>query len=181
MPELVLLDRDGTLIKDQHYLADPAGVELLHGAAEGVKRVRALGFAAVVITNQSGLARGYFDRAALDRIHGRIQDLLGGQGTCLDGVYVCPHGPSDGCRCRKPAPGLAHEAARRFGAELARSFVVGDRLCDIELGMAVGATTLLVRGERHRAETAAADPDHVVGDLVEAAEIIRTAARGERR
>jgi D-glycero-D-manno-heptose 1,7-bisphosphate phosphatase len=140
-----LLDRDGTLILERHYLSDPEGVELLPGAAEGLRRLRSLGFALVVVTNQSGLARGLFDAERLAQIHARLTFLLKQEGVILDGIYVCPHLPTDGCWCRKPRPGLVERAAARHGFDPAASIVIGDKACDVELGRAVGARSILVR------------------------------------
>ncbi len=140
-----LLDRDGTVIHERHYLADPAQVELLPGAAQGLRCLRRLGFGLLIVTNQSGLARGYFDRPQLDRIHARMQDLLAAEGVDLHGIYVCPHLPDADCRCRKPGPGLVHQAVAEHGFDGSQAIVVGDKPCDVELGHAVGAMSFLVR------------------------------------
>jgi D-glycero-D-manno-heptose 1,7-bisphosphate phosphatase len=170
----VVLDRDGTLIVERHYLADPELVELVPGAAEGLRRLRALGLGVIVVTNQSAIERGYLDQARLDLIHDRLRELLAAEGTQLNGIYVCPHLAEHGCRCRKPLPGLLEQAARELQFDLARCFVVGDKPCDIDLGRAVGATTLLVR-TGYGAEYAAWGAeyaDYVVADLGEAARLI---------
>ncbi|HEY3354157.1 MAG TPA: HAD-IIIA family hydrolase, partial [Polyangia bacterium] len=166
----VVLDRDGTLIVERHYLADPAEVALLPGAAAALRALRAAGLGLVVVTNQSGIARGLFDEARLALIHGRLDALLAAEGLALDGLYVCPHQPGDGCRCRKPATGLLDRAAAELGFDARRAFVVGDKECDVELGRRAGATTLLVR-TGHGA-TAAGGADHVVEDLGAAAAVI---------
>jgi D-glycero-D-manno-heptose 1,7-bisphosphate phosphatase len=157
------VDRDGTLIVERHYLDDPDRVELLPGAAQGLARLRDLGYLLLVVTNQSGLSRGYFDHQRLDAIHVRLQDLLQAHGVQLDGIYVCPHLPEHDCRCRKPRPGLIEAAAARHRFDARQSIVVGDKPCDIDLGHAVGARTFLVRtgyGSSHAAATTA----HVVAD-----------------
>jgi D-glycero-D-manno-heptose 1,7-bisphosphate phosphatase len=179
----VLLDRDGTINVEREYLARADEVELLPNALAGLSRLRRLGLGLAVVTNQSGLGRGYFDRAALDAIHQRLADLLAIGGVALDGVYVCPHVPEDGCPCRKPEPGLARRAAVELGIDLARAFVIGDKPCDIELGRRVGATTILVRtGYGARVEARGeARPDFVVADLLEAAEVIGSALQSETR
>jgi len=140
-----LLDRDGTVIHERHYLADPADVELLPAAAQGLRRLRRMGFGLLILTNQSGLARGYFDRPQLDRIHARMQQLLAAEGVALDGIYACPHLPDANCICRKPRPGLVHQAVADYGFDPAGAIVVGDKPCDVELGHAVGAMSFLVR------------------------------------
>lgn len=171
----VVLDRDGTLIESHHYLSDPDLVRLLPRAAEGVHRFRAMDLGVVVVTNQSPIGRGLFGFDRLDAIHARLEALLSAEGVGLDGLYVCPHRPDEGCECRKPGLGLVERAASEHGFEPRRSFVIGDNACDIDMGNACGASTFLVRsgyGEQVMRE-ASASPDHVVDDLVEAAGIIR--------
>lgn len=172
----VLLDRDGTLIVEKHYLADPDQVELIEGAAEGLRRLAARGLGLVIVTNQSGIGRGYFDAAKLAEIHERLLRELRAEGVVLDGIFLCPHHPDERCGCRKPATGLALQAAAELGFDPTRAFVVGDMASDVALGGALGATTLLVR-TGHGAETLArgeARPDHVVADLREAAQRIES-------
>jgi D-glycero-D-manno-heptose 1,7-bisphosphate phosphatase len=166
----VLLDRDGTLNVERHYLADPEQVELLPGVIPGLRLLQTHDLGLVVLTNQSGLARGYFDRAALAAVHARLRHLLAEAGIDLAAIHVCPHGPDDGCTCRKPAPGLALAAAAEHGFDLAQSFVIGDKGSDVELGRAVGATTILVRtGYGEHALQAGVTADHVAADLLDAA------------
>lgn len=170
----VALDRDGTIIKECHYLSDPTLVELLPGAVAGLRHLRRLGLRLVVVTNQSGLGRGYFDEATLNLIHQRLTDLLGQEGIQLDGIYVCPHTPEDSCTCRKPQPGLLQAAARELGFKPEACFIIGDNVSDIGLGQQVAATTLLVR-TGYGSQVAAAgtvSPDYVVDNLLEAAEVI---------
>lgn len=170
----VLLDRDGTLNVERHYLSDPALVELLPGAAEGLAEMRRLGLGLLIVTNQSGLARGFLDQSSLDRIHDRLSELLRLSGVELDGIYVCPHLPEAACDCRKPRPGLIEIAARELAFDPRAAFVVGDKACDIDLGRAVGATTLLVRtGYGAQAATdASVRPHYVVDDLRHAARVM---------
>jgi len=173
------LDRDGTIIVERNYLSTPEQVELLPGAAVGLQAMRALGLGLVIVTNQSAVGRGYFDMARLDEIHDRLRQLLAFEGVTIDGIYVCPHTPEEGCRCRKPLPTLLEQAARDLGVNACDGFVIGDKPCDIGMGQAVGATTLLVR-TGYGAEYEAAgvvSPDFVVDDLVEAA--ARLAAIGD--
>lgn len=170
----VLIDRDGTLNVERHYLSDPDQLELTTGAGPALRRLKERGLGVVVVTNQSGIARGKFDLATLDRIHDRLRAMLADEGVELDGVYFCPHGPEDGCGCRKPLPGMALQAAVDLGFDPARSFMIGDKPADIDLGRAVGATTFLVRtghGDGH-ARAGDCQPDHVVDDLAAAARII---------
>ncbi len=141
----VLLDRDGTVIVERNYLSDPSQVELIPGAAEGLRSLSRMGLGLLIVTNQSGIGRGYFDDARLAEIHGRMCGMLADEGVVLDGIYVCPHTPEEGCDCRKPRTGLISQAAARHGFEPAEAFVIGDKACDIELGQRIGACTLLVR------------------------------------
>jgi D-glycero-D-manno-heptose 1,7-bisphosphate phosphatase len=170
----VLLDRDGTIIIEKHYLSDPDGVELIEGAADGLRKLAALGLGLVVVTNQSAIGRGLFDAERLDAIHHRMLDQLRAQGVRLEGIYFCPHLPGDGCGCRKPRTGLVEQAAEQLRFDASRSFVVGDATSDIELGRAIGATTLLVRtGYGAETQAQARTPaDYVVKDLHEAADVI---------
>jgi D-glycero-D-manno-heptose 1,7-bisphosphate phosphatase len=179
----VLLDRDGTLIVERHYLSDPDQVELIQGAAEALRRLAARGLGLVIVTNQSGIGRGYFDAARLAEVHARLLRDLRAEGVELDGIYVCPHHPDERCACRKPRTGLALRAAAELGFEPGRAFVVGDMASDIGLGRALGATTLLVR-TGHGAATLArgeAQPHHVVDDLGEAAQRIESLLTGPAR
>lgn len=173
----ILLDRDGTINVDAHYLSDPDGVALLPGAAEGLRRMMAIGFGLVVLTNQSGIGRGYFDAARLAQVHARLIEVLRGQGVELAGIYVCPHGPRDDCACRKPLTGLVEQAVAELGLDPAMGFMIGDKAADVDLGCAVGARTILVRtGYGAEVERLAkARPDWVVDDLIGAASIIEQA------
>jgi D-glycero-D-manno-heptose 1,7-bisphosphate phosphatase len=142
----VFLDRDGTLIVDREYLADPDGVELLPGAAEAVARLNRAGRPVVLVTNQSGIGRGYFSEADFHAVEARFEELLAAGGAHLDAVYFCPHAPGAGpeCDCRKPAPGLFLRAARDHDLDLGAAFYVGDRLRDVAFGVESGGTGILV-------------------------------------
>lgn len=171
----VVLDRDGTMIVERHYLSDPGQVELVPGAARSLRQLRDMGLGLVVITNQSAIGRGFFDEARLALIHQRLRELLGAEGVQLDGIYFCPHTPQDDCLCRKPRTRLLELAAKELDFEPQACFVVGDKACDIELGQRVGATTLLVRtgyGDQV-AEEGTATPNYIVSDLLEAAQVIQ--------
>ena len=136
--KFALLDRDGTIIVDKVYLSDPAGVEFARGALEGLRLLRDSGFELIVVTNQSGIARGYFDAAALSRVHDRLNALLAEQGLALAAIYYCPHGPGDGCRCRKPAAGMAQNAMRDFGFGPGDAVAIGDSDADVAMARAAG-------------------------------------------
>jgi histidinol-phosphate phosphatase family protein len=179
MKRLAMIDRDGTITVERNYLSSPDQLELLEGAASGIRLLRDLGLAAVVVTNQSGVARGYFDEATVDRVHARLNEMLGAQGASLDAYYVCPHHPEDGCACRKPAPELARRAAAEFSADLESSFVIGDKACDVDLGRAVGATTILVRtGYGDAVAHEGTEAHYTVNNLFDAACLIRDLMKG---
>jgi D-glycero-D-manno-heptose 1,7-bisphosphate phosphatase len=150
--EAVFLDRDGTLIEEVSYLAEPEQVRFVPGAAEAVRKLNGAGLLVIVVTNQSGVARGYFPESRVAVVHERLTALLGEHGAKVDAFYYCPHHPTEGggayrveCECRKPKPGMLLAAARDFDIDLARSWVIGDKRCDAEAGAAAGCRTVLVR------------------------------------
>ncbi len=175
----MLLDRDGTLIAERNYLARVEDLELLPATLRGLRLLNHLGLGLAVLTNQSGLKRGYFDRAALDAIHVRLTQRLADGGVSLAGIFVCPHGPEDGCSCRKPEPGLAVRAAEELNFDPAASFVIGDKPCDIELGRRLGATTFLVRTGYGAHYEEAVRADYIVEDVLGAAHVIGSLVRDE--
>ena len=142
------LDRDGTIIVDVDYPSRPEDVELLPGAAAAIRRLNEHGVAAVVVTNQSGIARGLFDEAAYERVRARLDALLAADGARLDASYHCPHHPDFGspCDCRKPGTALHERAAREMGLDPARSLYVGDRLRDVLPALRLGGRGILVVG-----------------------------------
>jgi histidinol-phosphate phosphatase family protein len=142
----VFFDRDGTLIEDEHYLSDPAHVRLRGGAAAAVRRVNEAGLAAVVVTNQSGIARGLFTEDDYARVRDRVIELLAAGGARIDATYHCPHHPEFGgpCACRKPGIALFQQAASEHALDLARSAFVGDRLRDVSPAARFGALGVLV-------------------------------------
>ncbi len=142
---VLFLDRDGVVIRDRDYLADPAQVEVLAGAADAMRRARAAGFLLIGVSNQSGLGRGYFTRAEFGAVMARLEADLATAGVSFDGFYYCPHAPTDGCQCRKPQPGLLTEAALTVPWDPAQSWVVGDKISDVSLGQEAGLGSVLVR------------------------------------
>ena len=140
VPELVLFDRDGTLVRDFPYNGDPAWIRPMDGAREALDRLRARGVRLGVTTNQSGVARGLITRAQVDACNARLTELLGPFET----VQVCPHGPDEGCACRKPAPGMVLTACAELGVDPARCVVIGDVAADIEAATAARAVGILV-------------------------------------
>jgi D-glycero-D-manno-heptose 1,7-bisphosphate phosphatase len=169
-----MLDRDGTIIAERHYLSHPDQVELMPGSASGLRTMRDLGCGLLVLTNQSGIGRGYFDVDMLAKVHGRMTELLAAEGVELDGIYYCPHTPEQCCDCRKPATGLALRAAAEHGFEPATGFVVGDKRCDVDLGRNIGARSILVRTGYGNEEARLPDlrVDHICDDLADAASFI---------
>jgi D-glycero-D-manno-heptose 1,7-bisphosphate phosphatase len=170
-----VLDRDGTLIRHRHYLNDPAHVELIPGVGEGLRTLRALGLGLVVVTNQSAMARGLLTPAALAAIHARMNELLSVHDIVINAFYTCPHHPDDCCACRKPLPGLLHKAAKDLGFFPAESYVIGDKACDIGMGAAAGATTILIRNEFAAPDggDCPTPPNFAIGSFAEAVECIR--------
>lgn len=154
----LFLDRDGTIIEDAHYLASADEVRLLPGAAEAIAAVNRAGVPVVVVTNQSGIGRGYFDLAAYHNVAARVDELLAERGARIDATYFCPHAPGAGpeCACRKPAAGLFLQAARDHGLDLKTSTFVGDRVRDVKAGLEAGGRAFLVR---------AADPANADGEI----------------
>lgn len=143
----MFVDRDGTLIVEKNYLANPDDVQLIPGSGAALVELRAAGFAVVVVSNQAGVARGYFGEDAVHAVHARIDALLAAEGASIDRYYFCPHHPDFGgpCRCRKPNTGMLEDAARDLDLDLPRSYMVGDRLNDVEAGGRLGVPGLLVR------------------------------------
>jgi D-glycero-D-manno-heptose 1,7-bisphosphate phosphatase len=179
---LLLLDRDGTIMVEKGFPKDPAEVELIPGAAAAIRRLRALGLRTAVISNQSGIGRGFMGPDDVERVNARLLELLAAEGTTLDGIYCCPHAPEDGCACRKPQRTLLDRAAADLGADLSRSFFVGDKKDDVDAGRNVGATTFLVRTGYGGTQVfpEGGGPDLVVADLAEAAAKIEELLREGR-
>ena len=157
----LFVDRDGTIIKDKDYLADPGQVELIDGAAEALRAARNAGYKIAIVSNQSGVARGYFDLEAVERANARLLELLSAESVRVDGLFFCPHLPSGSvaefaidCDCRKPSAGMAEEAARILGLNLRRSVAIGDKLSDLHFGRVFGGRSLLVRTGYGRATEA---------------------------
>lgn len=147
--DTVLLDRDGTVIVDKHYLSDPDGVELLPGAATGLRHLARAGLKLFLVTNQSGIGRGYFTEEAYQACHAALEKHLCGEEIALEDSVFCPHAPEEGCMCRKPNPGMWRTLAARHGLDAATSAMVGDKAEDIAFGRCAGfaATVLVLTGK----------------------------------
>jgi histidinol-phosphate phosphatase family protein len=166
-PAAVLFDRDGTLVVDVPYNGDPGRVVVMPGAREAVERLRAAGVGMAVVSNQSGVGRGLLAVQQVQAVNRRVEELLGPLGPWL----VCPHGPAEGCRCRKPGPGLIEAAARALGVEASDCAVIGDIGADVEAARTAGARAVLVPTAATRREEVAAAPE-VAPDLVAAVELL---------
>ncbi|MDD3518917.1 MAG: D-glycero-beta-D-manno-heptose 1,7-bisphosphate 7-phosphatase [Chromatiales bacterium] len=144
--KLVILDRDGVINEDSpDYIRSPAEWKPIPGSLEAIARLNQAGWQVVIASNQSGIARGHFDVETLHAMHQKMQRLLEPMGGHVDAIFFCPHGPDDGCACRKPKPGLFHDIATRLHVDLLGVPAVGDSLRDIEAAAAVGAHGVLVR------------------------------------
>jgi D-glycero-D-manno-heptose 1,7-bisphosphate phosphatase len=144
----IFLDRDGTINEERNYLIDPAELVLLPGVGAALRRGREAGYLLVVVTNQSGVARGYFTTAAVAELHEHLQRELRPYGVQIDAFYLCPHHPEHGagpCDCRKGEPGMLLQAAREHHIDLAASWMIGDKRSDIEAGSKAGCRSILVR------------------------------------
>ncbi|MDP8923554.1 MAG: HAD family hydrolase [Chloroflexota bacterium] len=177
----VFLDKDGTLVEDVPYNVDPALIRLGSGAVEGLRLLHVAGYPLIVISNQSGVARGYFAEDALRAVEARLRELLGEAGVPLTGFYYCPHHPEGlvaeyarACECRKPLPGMILRAAHEHGIDVARSWFVGDILHDVEAAHRAGCRAVLLdNGNETEWELSPArTPDVVAPDLAEAARAI---------
>ena len=181
----VFLDRDGTINEEVGYVNHIERFFLLPRVSRAIQLLNQHGWKAVVVTNQSGVARGYFPESLIHQVHQKMQELLGNEGAHLDRIYYCPHHPDIGvppyrqkCRCRKPATGMIEDAMKELTLDLSRSYMVGDRGVDIEFAHQIGAKAILVltgygKGEREYSGAQwKAKPDHVAQDLFEAVQWI---------
>lgn len=175
-PPLVILDRDGVINEDSdEYVKSPEEWIPLPGSIEAIARLKHAGWTVAVTTNQSGLARGYFDETTLAAMHDKMATLLAAHGAAVDHIAWCPHGPDDACDCRKPLPGLYLDVARHFDRDLAGVPIIGDSLRDLEAAVAVGARPILVRtgkGERAIAKGGLPPGTAVYADLAEAVDAL---------
>ncbi len=148
----LLVDRDGTLIVDKDYISDPDQVEFIDGGIAALMKAKLHGFKIVIVSNQSGVARGYFDIETVEKVNRRILEMLAKEGVIVDGIYYCPHHKQGTlpeftkiCNCRKPSPGMPEQAARDLGIDLRKSWVIGDKIDDVKLGIVMGSKSVLVR------------------------------------
>jgi D-glycero-D-manno-heptose 1,7-bisphosphate phosphatase len=177
----VFLDRDGTLIHDPGYLNHPDQVQMLDGAAEALKEFRLLGYRTIVVSNQSGVARGVVSVEMLERIHDRLRELLAARGAALDAIYYCPYHPEGSVPeyrkdsdWRKPKPGMLLAAAQEMEIDLPRSWMIGNSVRDIEAGRDAGCRTILIGSKpSETSETGKSKPDFVAVNMREAVNIVK--------
>ena len=177
----VFLDRDGTIAKDVHYCHRVEDFEILPTVPQAIRLLNGCGFKVVVVTNQSGIARGYFTEGTLLQIHQHMRQELAKYGARVDTTYYCPHHPDDGCECRKPMPGLLLKAVEELGIDLRRSFMVGDKEMDIRAGKAVGCRTALIATDHNTGREIATPPDYIAADLLHIAQwiVVRDASASD--
>jgi D-glycero-D-manno-heptose 1,7-bisphosphate phosphatase len=171
------LDRDGTIMGERHYLADPRGVELIPGALEALRALRDADFALVIVTNQAGIARGLYTLDDYHAVAARLDEVLEAEGVPVDGTWFCPHHPdkTGPCACRKPGTGMYLEAARSLGLDVEASYYVGDKITDVLPAAELGGRGILVRtGYGNEHETDVTGDVWVVDDVREAADRILT-------
>ncbi len=181
----VFIDRDGTMSEEVGYVNHISRFKLLPNTARAIKLFNEAEILAIVATNQAGVARGYFEESLINTVHEKMRALLAESGAHLDAVYYCPHHPAAGkppyranCECRKPAPGMILKAAEEFSIDLKRSYMIGDKISDIEFGQKLGLKSVMVMTgyglgeyEHQRAEWKTM-PDHISLNLLDAAEWI---------
>ena len=168
----VFIDRDGTIARDVPYCSRVEDFEIFPSVPQAIKLLNEHGLKVVVITNQSGVARGYFTEEILHQIHQRMKEELAKYGAQIDAIYYCPHHPDDGCECRKPKPMLILQAAEDLGINLTLSYMVGDMMQDIVAGKAAGCKTVLLNSDSSKEEPDTKSPDHIAPDLFKAAKWI---------
>ncbi len=178
----VFLDRDGTINEDSGYVSKPGEVVLIKGAVEAIRALNSLGIPVIIITNQSGVGRGYFTEDGLKAVNTRLIELLNDGGARIDGIYYCVHLPDDNCGCRKPKTGLITKAASDLGIDPRLSYVIGDKTSDAGLARNAGAKAVMVRTGHGRkdVQTLLDAPDFVADDIVSAVEwVIEDLRRGQ--
>jgi D-glycero-D-manno-heptose 1,7-bisphosphate phosphatase len=171
--KVIVLDRDGTIVVDRHYLSDPDDLEFEPGAAAGLRKMTDMGFRLVVITNQSGIARGFFSLARLEEIHERLKQMMNSIGAPVEGIYYCPHRPEEGCDCRKPNLGLLRRASEELDFDMSESIVIGDKDSDVEFGQRAGALTIMI-GKGGPRNQSSLNPSYFAENLNEAANFINS-------
>ncbi len=167
----IFLDRDGTLNPDKGYIGDPEDMELLPGVGKALKLLQEKDFLLIVITNQSGVGRGYYTQKDVEDVHARLSELLAKEGVKIDRYYYCPHLPEEGCCCRKPSPELVLAGAKFFNVDMSKSFFVGDKTIDVQTGWAAQSRSVWVNTSQYEL-VKGLEPDFKAQSLNEAAEWI---------
>lgn len=172
----VFLDRDGTINEEVNYLCDTNNLKILPGVAEAIRMLNKNKYKVIIVTNQSAVARGLLTIEKLNKIHEKLLNLLSSKGAVIDAIYYCPHHPSENCECRKPKIGLILRASREHNIDLDKSYMIGDKLADIEAGKKAGCVTILVKTGYGKEEinkiNFEVQPDFIAEDLYEAVKII---------
>jgi len=166
----IIIDRDGTIIIDKNYLSDPDQIEFETRAIAGLRLMRSFGFRLLIVTNQSGVGRGYFSLEQMNETNSKLIGMLEQNGIKIEGIFSCPHSPDKNCDCRKPNIGLITEAKEKFGFKPGNCIVIGDKAADIKLGKNICAGTILVRtGYGQKTESLDNTTPDVIADNLEAA------------
>jgi histidinol-phosphate phosphatase family protein len=178
LSKVIFLDRDGTIIEDKVFLGNPDEIEFFPGAIEAIKILRRLGYKIVVISNQSGIGRGILTKKMVNQVNESFLRSLKGKDAPVDALFFCPHHPDDNCDCRKPKTGMIKKAATELKLDLKDAVVIGDHLCDIELGKNIGAKTVLVltghgKKELDQLKNTGVKPDFIAKDLLDAANWVK--------
>lgn len=174
------IDRDGVINEERNYVHRISDFVLLPGVIEGLSLMRDAGYLLIVVTNQAGIARGYYEQAEMERLHDHLRELLAEQGVSLDAIYFCPHHPQGSiealsieCSCRKPSPGMLLQAAKDFNINLSASVLIGDKFSDVQAGKRAGVGRIAIVESGHKVEQAARlESDVVAKDLLAAARIL---------
>lgn len=165
----VFIDRDGTINVNVEYLDTPDNFQMYPGVAEGIKKLQDAGFKILVVTNQSGIARGFFTEETLNKIHERMKNELSEKNASIDGLYYCPHHPDDNCDCRKPKTAMFEKAIKDHDVDVSQSFIIGDRMMDVEAGKKIGCKTILVPERKKMVEierkNSSVKPDYICDDF----------------
>ncbi|MFW9772371.1 MAG: D-glycero-beta-D-manno-heptose 1,7-bisphosphate 7-phosphatase [Candidatus Thorarchaeota archaeon] len=174
----IFLDRDGVINEEVNHLSNPDNLQFIEGSIEALKILKDLGYLLIVITNQAGIAKGYFSEAILDEIHDKMKRILYENNVILDAIFFCPHHPdfTGPCNCRKPNPGMILKARDKYNINLRESFMVGDTLNDIETGLRAECQTVLVLtgyGKEERDKIDEILPDFIFDSLIEFAKNLK--------
>jgi len=165
----VFIDRDGTINVNYGYINNPDDFKMYPNVAKGIKLLQENGFKIIIITNQSGIARGYFSEKSLEEIHDKMKKELSKEDTGVDAIYYCPHHPDENCNCRKPKPGMLEQAIKDFDIEIKDSYIIGDRMLDVEAGKIIGCKTVLIPEDKELVKKEMTesdiDPDIVCDDF----------------